>query len=41
MDLGDRTFEVIHTLGHSPGGIGLIEHATGICCRATLSMTDR
>jgi glyoxylase-like metal-dependent hydrolase (beta-lactamase superfamily II) len=23
IDLGDRSFEVIHTPGHSPGGIGL------------------
>jgi glyoxylase-like metal-dependent hydrolase (beta-lactamase superfamily II) len=30
VDLGDRRFEVIHTPGHSPGGIALIEHATGI-----------
>lgn len=30
VDLGDRAFEVIHTPGHSPGGIGLYEKATGI-----------
>ncbi len=30
IDLGDRAFEVIHTPGHSPGGIGLFETATGI-----------
>ena len=30
VDLGDRTLEVIHTPGHSPGGIALFEHATGI-----------
>jgi glyoxylase-like metal-dependent hydrolase (beta-lactamase superfamily II) len=30
VDLGDRTFEVIHTPGHSPGGIALFEHGTGI-----------
>ena len=30
MDLGDRVFEVIHTPGHSPGGIGLFERASGI-----------
>ena len=28
IDLGDRAFEVIHTPGHSPGGIGLFERAT-------------
>jgi glyoxylase-like metal-dependent hydrolase (beta-lactamase superfamily II) len=30
LDLGDRHFEVIHTPGHSPGGIALWESATGI-----------
>lgn len=30
VDLGDRAFEVIHTPGHSPGGIALYEKATGI-----------
>jgi len=30
IDLGDRHFEVIHTPGHSPGGIGLFEKASGI-----------
>jgi glyoxylase-like metal-dependent hydrolase (beta-lactamase superfamily II) len=30
VDLGDRRFEVIHTPGHSPGGIALWEAATGI-----------
>ncbi|MBW4708392.1 MBL fold metallo-hydrolase [Roseobacter sp. YSTF-M11] len=30
IDLGDRHFEVIHTPGHSPGGIALWEAATGI-----------
>ncbi len=30
IDLGDRNFEVIHTPGHSPGGIGLFEEKTGI-----------
>ena len=30
VDLGDRSFEVIHTPGHSPGGIMLFEKATGI-----------
>jgi glyoxylase-like metal-dependent hydrolase (beta-lactamase superfamily II) len=28
IDLGDRQFEVIHTPGHSPGGIMLFETAT-------------
>ena len=30
IDLGDRAFAVIHTPGHSPGGIGLYELKTGI-----------
>ena len=30
LDLGDRSFEVIHTPGHSPGGIALWEASTGI-----------
>ena len=30
VDLSDRHFEVIHTPGHSPGGIALWEAATGI-----------
>jgi glyoxylase-like metal-dependent hydrolase (beta-lactamase superfamily II) len=30
IDFGDRTFEVIHTPGHSPGGIALYEAKTGI-----------
>ena len=30
IDLGDRQFEVIHTPGHSPGGIALWEAATGM-----------
>ena len=30
VDLGDRAFEVIHTPGHSPGGIALWERKTGI-----------
>ena len=30
VDLGNRYFDVIHTPGHSPGGIGLYEKATGI-----------
>lgn len=29
IDLGDRHFEVIHTPGHSPGGIALWERASG------------
>ena len=29
IDLGDRVFEVIHTPGHSPGGIALWEAKTG------------
>jgi glyoxylase-like metal-dependent hydrolase (beta-lactamase superfamily II) len=30
IDLGDRHFEVIHTPGHSPGGIALYEKTTQI-----------
>jgi glyoxylase-like metal-dependent hydrolase (beta-lactamase superfamily II) len=30
IDLGDRVFQIIHTPGHSPGGIGLYEKETGI-----------
>ena len=30
IDLGDRHFEILHTPGHSPGGIALWEAATGI-----------
>jgi glyoxylase-like metal-dependent hydrolase (beta-lactamase superfamily II) len=30
IDLGDRHFSVIHTPGHSPGGIALWEAATGV-----------
>jgi len=30
IDLGDRHFEVLHLPGHSPGGIGLWEAASGI-----------
>ncbi len=30
VDLGSRAFEVIHTPGHSPGGIALFERQTGI-----------
>ncbi|PAU77402.1 MBL fold metallo-hydrolase [Halomonas salipaludis] len=30
IDLGDRVFEVIHTPGHSPGGIALWEVRSGI-----------
>lgn len=29
VDLGDRAFEVIHTPGHSPGGIAMWEAKTG------------
>jgi glyoxylase-like metal-dependent hydrolase (beta-lactamase superfamily II) len=30
LDLGDRSFEVLHLPGHSPGSIGLWEESTGI-----------
>jgi glyoxylase-like metal-dependent hydrolase (beta-lactamase superfamily II) len=30
IDLGDRVFEVVHTPGHSPGGIMLFEEGSGI-----------
>jgi glyoxylase-like metal-dependent hydrolase (beta-lactamase superfamily II) len=30
LDLGDRTFDVMHLPGHSPGSIALWEKATGI-----------
>ncbi len=30
IDLGDRTFEVLHLPGHSPGSIALWETATGV-----------
>lgn len=30
IDLGDRALRVIHTPGHSPGGVALFEEATGI-----------
>lgn len=30
INLGDRQYEVVHTPGHSPGGIALWEAATGI-----------
>jgi glyoxylase-like metal-dependent hydrolase (beta-lactamase superfamily II) len=30
IDLGNRAFEVVHTPGHSPGGIGLYEKKTGV-----------
>lgn len=30
VDLGDRVFSVIHTPGHSPGGIALFEEKSGI-----------
>ena len=41
VDLGDRAFEVIHTPGHSPGGIALYERRQASSCRATSSMTVR
>ena len=30
IDLGNRAFEIIHTPGHSPGGIALYERKTGV-----------
>ena len=30
VDLGDRTFEVLHLPGHSPGSIGLWDASTGV-----------
>ncbi len=30
IDIGDRQFEVLHTPGHSPGGVALFERQTGI-----------
>jgi glyoxylase-like metal-dependent hydrolase (beta-lactamase superfamily II) len=30
IDLGDRSFEILHLPGHSPGSIGLWEKASGI-----------
>ncbi|MBT4906491.1 MAG: MBL fold metallo-hydrolase [Alphaproteobacteria bacterium] len=30
IDLGDRVLKVLHFPGHSPGGIGLLEEATGL-----------
>jgi glyoxylase-like metal-dependent hydrolase (beta-lactamase superfamily II) len=30
IDIGGRSFEVLHLPGHSPGSIGLWEQATGI-----------
>lgn len=30
IDLGDRQLSVVHTPGHSPGGIGLYEAKTGV-----------
>ena len=30
LNLGDRRFEVLHLPGHSPGGLGLWEAATGV-----------
>jgi glyoxylase-like metal-dependent hydrolase (beta-lactamase superfamily II) len=30
VDLGDHLYEVLHLPGHSPGGIGLYERATGV-----------
>lgn len=30
IDLGDRSFTVLHLPGHSPGGIGLLDEANGL-----------
>ena len=30
VDLGDRAFRVLHLPGHSPGGVGLFEEASGL-----------
>lgn len=30
IDLGDRVFTVLHLPGHSPGGIGLLDQASGL-----------
>jgi glyoxylase-like metal-dependent hydrolase (beta-lactamase superfamily II) len=30
IDLGDRAFTVLHLPGHSPGGIGLLDEASGL-----------
>ena len=30
VDLGDRRFEILHLPGHSPGGLGLWDAATGV-----------
>ena len=30
IDIGDRRFEILHLPGHSPGGIGLWEAASGV-----------
>ncbi|MEO1139197.1 MAG: MBL fold metallo-hydrolase [Pseudomonadota bacterium] len=30
IDLGDRTFQVLHVPGHSPGSVALFEAATGV-----------
>ena len=30
VDLGDRSFEILHLPGHSPGSIGLFEPETGV-----------
>jgi len=39
IDLGDRSFEVVHTPGHSPGGIGLFEKKTGLFLSGDVSGT--